>query len=103
MFYVVAYDIPDNNRRNRLFKVMKGFGIHTQFSVFECTLDDKEFVRMTKKIESVIDKKEDDIKIYPLCNSCLQNVGDLRYHLTYRNYGTNREGGAKDGLFCGAI
>lgn len=74
MFYVVAYDIPDNKRRNKLFKAMKGFGIHTQFSVFECTLDDKEFVRMTKKIKSMIDEKEDDIKIYPLCNSCLQKV-----------------------------
>ncbi|MEK6590056.1 MAG: CRISPR-associated endonuclease Cas2 [Nitrospinota bacterium] len=74
MFYVVAYDIPDDKRRNRLFKAMKGFGIHTQFSLFECTLDDKEFIRMTKKIESVMDKKEDDIKIYPICNSCLQKV-----------------------------
>jgi CRISPR-associated protein Cas2 len=74
MFYVVAYDIPDDRRRNKLFKVMKGFGIHTQFSVFECTLDDKEFIRMVRKIESVIDKKEDDIKIYPLCNNCLNKV-----------------------------
>ena len=74
MFYVVAYDIPDDKRRTRLFKTMKGFGIHTQFSLFECTLDEKEFLRMAKKVESVIDKKEDDIKIYHICNSCLQKV-----------------------------
>lgn len=74
MFYVVAYDIPDDRRRTQLFKVMKGFGIHTQFSLFECTLDEKEFLRMVRKIESVIDKKEDDIKIYNLCKGCVQKV-----------------------------
>ena len=39
----------------------------------------------------------------PQAKEMFENIGDLRYHLTYRNYGTNREGGAKDGLFCGAI
>lgn len=74
MFYVVAYDIPDDKRRNRLFKTMKGFGIHTQFSLFECSLSDKEFEAMVEKIQKLIDKSEDDIKIYTICSNCLEKV-----------------------------
>lgn len=74
MFYVVAYDLPDNKRRNRVFKIMKGYGVHTQYSVFECELDDKEFAAMMRKLEKIIDRNEDDIKIYPLCKSCVEKV-----------------------------
>ena len=49
MFYVVAYDMPDTKRRTKLFKAMKGFGRHTQFSVFECELNQKGVERMVKK------------------------------------------------------
>jgi CRISPR-associated protein Cas2 len=74
MFYVVAYDMPDTKRRNRLMKVMKGFGVHTQYSVFECELDDKEHDRMVRTILKIIDPGEDDVKIYRLCRDCLHSV-----------------------------
>mgnify|MGYP000879929868 CR=1 FL=1 len=74
MFYVVAYDMPDTKRRTKLFKAMKGFGRHTQFSVFECELNQKGVERMVKKIASLIEPAEDNIKIYPLCKSCLDDV-----------------------------
>lgn len=74
MFYVVAYDLPDNKRRSRVFKIMKGYGIHTQYSLFECELSDRELEIMTRKLQKVIDKSEDDIKIYPLCKSCVEKV-----------------------------
>src|SRR5579885_1454026 len=31
--YVVAYDIPDNKRRTRVHKLLKGFGQWTEFSL----------------------------------------------------------------------
>jgi len=71
MFYVVAYDMPDTRRRTKLFKAMKGFGRHTQFSVFECELNTKGLERMVKKITSLIEPSEDNIKVYTLCKSCL--------------------------------
>jgi len=74
MFYVVAYDMPDTGRRNKVFNLLKGYGIHTQYSVFECELDDKEFAAMMRKLEKLIDRNEDDIKVYPLCKSCVEKV-----------------------------
>ncbi len=74
MFYVVAYDLPDNKRRNRVFRLMKGYGVHTQYSVFECELDNKEFTVMIRKLEKTIDRSEDNIKIYQLCKNCVEKV-----------------------------
>lgn len=68
--YVVAYDVPDNRRRNRLFRLMRGFGRHSQFSVFECHLDRTRLERMVIKIRTVINPAEDNVKIYPLCLEC---------------------------------
>lgn len=74
MLYVVAYDMPDNRRRTKLFKAMKGFGVHTQFSVFECELDAKGLEKMLKRIGRLVDPAEDNIKVYPLCKACLGDV-----------------------------
>ena len=74
MFYVVAYDMPDNKRRTRLLKKMKGFGVHTQFSLFECELDDKEFELMLAAIHKIIKPGEDAVKVYRLCRDCLHHV-----------------------------
>jgi CRISPR-associated protein Cas2 len=74
MFCVVAYDMPNTKRRTKLLKAMKGFGVHTQFSVFECELDRKEHDKMLRAIERIIETKEDKIKIYRLCRDCVRNI-----------------------------
>ena len=74
MFYVVAYDTPSTKRRTRLFKAMKGFGVRTQFSLFECELDDREFPRMMKAIVGIVSVAEDNVKVYALCRGCLKGI-----------------------------
>lgn len=71
---MVAYDVTDDRRRTRLFKAMKGFGQHTQFSVFECHLDHKEQARMLRRISKVIDVKEDKVKVYAVCQDCFEQI-----------------------------
>lgn len=36
--YVVIYDVSSDNERNRLSKVLEGFGFRVQKSAFECVL-----------------------------------------------------------------
>jgi CRISPR-associated protein Cas2 len=74
MFCVVAYDIPDDRRRMKLFKTMKGFGIRSQFSVFECELPDHKYRKMLVSIGKLIDTVEDNIKVYVLCKGCLKTM-----------------------------
>ncbi|MEW6376162.1 MAG: CRISPR-associated endonuclease Cas2, partial [Thermodesulfobacteriota bacterium] len=39
MFYVVSYDIPDDQRRIKIAKILEDFGDRVQYSVFECLLE----------------------------------------------------------------
>lgn len=36
--YLVCYDICDDKRLRKVFRTMRGFGDHLQYSVFECQL-----------------------------------------------------------------
>ncbi|ODS32310.1 MAG: hypothetical protein SCARUB_02558 [Candidatus Scalindua rubra] len=74
MFTVVAYDIKDDKRRNRVAKTMKDYGTRVQYSVFECNLEDKILEKMKNRLSSVIDTEEDNIRIYKLCNACKGSI-----------------------------
>lgn len=68
--YLVCYDISDPKRLNRVFRHMKGIGIHLQYSVFHCTLTWAELNELKRRLKELIDAKYDDIKIYPLPANC---------------------------------
>lgn len=73
-FYVVAYDIPDDRRRTRVHKLLKGFGRWTEFSLFECFLTKKELVLLRARLEKHLDAERDRVRIYMLCDSCLDKI-----------------------------
>lgn len=74
MFYVIAYDIPDNKRRTKLHNLLKGFGVWNQFSLFEAHLDSQRFNKMLSIINKIIKKDKDNIKIYYLCKDCFSKI-----------------------------
>lgn len=74
MRYVVCYDIPETKRRTKLRKNLLRFGNPKQFSVFECDLSPRELERMKKAIREIIKAEKDNVRIYPLCEKCLNAV-----------------------------
>jgi CRISPR-associated protein Cas2 len=64
--YLVTYDIADAKRLRRVFKTMKGFGAHLQFSVFQCDLPDIDLIRMKTALTEIIDHREDQVLIIDL-------------------------------------
>ena len=74
MRYIVSYDITETKRRTRLRKNLLRFGNGVQFSVFECDLVPRELERMKKSIAAIIDKCEDNVRIYPICEKCANSV-----------------------------
>ena len=42
--YIVSYDISDSKRLRRVFKTLRNWGDHLQFSVFECQLSRMDLV-----------------------------------------------------------
>jgi len=73
-YIVISYDITDDHRRNRVCQELKNYGEHIQFSVFELLIDTGTLKNLAAKLECLIDKKEDSIRIYVLCNACRQRI-----------------------------
>ena len=59
--YLICYDITDDKRRDRVFKVCKNHGEHLQFSVFECDLNATELLRMQQELTQIISCTQDQI------------------------------------------
>ncbi len=74
MVVVVCYDVVDNKKRYRLAKLMKNYGSRVQKSVFECTLDERQYLTMKQSVEKLIDWELDSVRYYSLCRGCLRNV-----------------------------
>jgi CRISPR-associated protein Cas2 len=64
--YLVTYDIADDKRLRGVFKKMKGYGEHLQFSVFQCELSDRERAQMIAELDPLIHHTEDQILIFNL-------------------------------------
>ena len=74
MFYVISYDIPDNQRRNQLAKILKGFGTRVQYSVFEAHLTRSQFEQMKQAVNGIINTNEDSVWYYALCRACTGRI-----------------------------
>ena len=59
--YLVTYDISDSKRLARVYKAMRGFGDHLQYSVFECQLTRMDLVRCQHALGKIIHHKDDQV------------------------------------------
>ena len=73
MHVVIAYDISSSKRRQRVFKILKEFGVHSQRSVFECDLTTDDIRKLVRSIEHLIDV-DDSLIACPLCRRCASEV-----------------------------
>ena len=46
----MCYDIANEKRLRRVFKICKNFGNHLQFSVFECDLNPTERIQLEQQL-----------------------------------------------------
>jgi CRISPR-associated protein Cas2 len=59
--YLVCYDIADEKRLRKVFKIMRSFGDHLQYSVFECQWTQTDLVRCRAELAKVIHHQEDQV------------------------------------------
>lgn len=59
--YLVCYDIADDKRLRKVYKAMRGWGDHLQFSVFECQLTKTDQVKMRAELSALIHHEQDQI------------------------------------------
>lgn len=64
---VVAYDIADDRRRVDVADRLARCGARVQLSVFECELPERSHLdRLIVDLESMIERDEDQIRLYTL-------------------------------------
>jgi CRISPR-associated protein Cas2 len=64
--YLVCYDICDDKRLRRVFKLCKNYGDHLQYSVFQCDLNPMEKGEMEGKLAELIKHDEDQVMFVSL-------------------------------------
>lgn len=64
--YLVCYDIADEKRLRRVFKTCKDYGVHLQYSVFECDLNMREKVELERKLSEIIQNAQDQVLLIAL-------------------------------------
>ncbi len=74
MHIIVAYDIVDNKIRNKVAKILGNYGSRVQKSVFECRINDRQYLKMRAEIEIKIDFQADSVRYYPICARCAGNI-----------------------------
>ena len=79
-FYIVAYDISDDHRRNQVVKLMESIGTRVNYSVFECMLTPKQFDSMYQKLSKIANPRLDQINIYPICTECFARIRYIPDH-----------------------
>jgi len=73
-FVVVAYDLPNDRRRQRLHDALLNYGTPVQYSVFECLVDDVALARMKKQVKRILRPRLDHVRYYYLCAACVKRI-----------------------------
>ncbi len=64
MFVVVSYDIPEDRRRTKVMKLLRNFGAHVQYSVFECELKEAAYQQLREQLAKLVSPKADSVRFY---------------------------------------
>lgn len=72
-WHLVAYDVRDERRLRRVARILKGYGLRVQYSVFRCFMSERDVQRLRWELQQVM-TKEDGLLIVSLCPRCLQQL-----------------------------
>lgn len=79
--YVVSYDITSDRRRNKIAKILEGYGRRIQYSVFECRLTEKKYQELYRKLmQMMIETEAGSIRFYSICGTCeekIRTIGEI--------------------------
>jgi len=64
--YLIAYDIGEPRRLQRVHRLLKNQAIALQYSVFIALMNKAECEELTQALSELIDESVDDVRLYPL-------------------------------------
>jgi CRISPR-associated protein Cas2 len=69
-FTVIAYDVTEDKRRNKVADLLELHGTRRNKSVFECMLTDSQLNKIRAELPKLIDATTDTVLIYRICLNC---------------------------------
>lgn len=86
MLVVVTYDVSTETaagkvRLRKVARQCQNYGLRVQNSVFECKMDEAQFVSFKSSLLKLIDEEEDSLRFYRLGNA---------YHNRIEHYGSKK-------------
>lgn len=64
--YLICYDIVKDSRRGKVSRLLEGYGLRVQKSVFECVLTEHQYEMLNRKLGAYIEEGEDQVRFYPM-------------------------------------
>lgn len=88
MYILVSYDIntASNGGKRRLRAVAQiclSYGQRVQNSVFECEVDEGQYLLLKHQLYEIIDKSVDNLRFYRLGKNYKKNVESIGINKTY--------------------
>ena len=77
MVYFISYDIANSKRLSKVSRLLQNFGIRIQYSFFECEMEKSQLEVLKEALLKIINKKQDSIRIYPICEDCIRETSTL--------------------------
>ena len=77
MRYLVTYDICNDNRREKVIRLLNDYGRRVQFSCFEIDISSQELESLVSGLKEVINEEEDRIYIFPISKFAIPFVKKL--------------------------
>ncbi len=79
MKYLVAYDISNDKKRNKLSALLDNYGIRVQYSLYEIELNQTKLKHLIENIkeQKLYDTNIDSIRFYYIHESTLKNSFEL--------------------------
>jgi len=74
MFVLVSYDICDPKRLPKVAKLLEGYGVRVQYSVFECILTERQLNELQRRLKRLIRTETDSVRFYRLCETCREEI-----------------------------
>lgn len=66
---IVSYDVATTDvggpgRLRKVAKACKSYGVRVQYSVFECSVTDREWLLLRQRLLDIIDTTKDSVRVY---------------------------------------
>ena len=76
-YYIITYDIRDDRRRNKIYKLLKGYATPVQFSVFEGHVRREDIVMLQHQVRKLMHSRDDSVCFYRQCVRCMDQIERL--------------------------